>query len=411
MRLRLVTMLLALAGLGLAGEARAAAVCERLQAQLASASQGPGSPAQFRRYDRAVRKQAGQLDRVRSDLHRYGCGLLIIGGANRTACRKLATAEAKMQANLRALERKRAAYAGGRGGTSRRRIEAALRANGCFDQPAPQRLAVAPPTATAAPEPSRDELLRAAARAGRDELSRLRDFSEGGPADARGFGLTPAQDSSRIVVEHRSGFGGHLRTLCVRTCDGYYFPISSAATPADFARDQRACRMMCPDTRTELYYHSIYGQTSEDMVSASTGRPYNALPEAFAYRRATSGSTPDCGCDITAYYKEMLRREALLKGEPLPSGSQETSKLGAGDQATDPASDISAMRYYRTEEPGTKTEANGDSAQEAATTSAARSLDEQTRPVRVVGPVFLPAAAGEKLDFTANTETLADLFN
>ena len=39
---------------------------------------------------------------------------------------------------------------------------------------------------------------------------------------------------------------GTFRTLCVRTCDGFYFPISYATTPARFAEDERTCQRLCP---------------------------------------------------------------------------------------------------------------------------------------------------------------------
>ncbi len=35
---------------------------------------------------------------------------------------------------------------------------------------------------------------------------------------------------------------GGYRTLCVRLCDGFYFPISAAAQPGEFARDEETCQ-------------------------------------------------------------------------------------------------------------------------------------------------------------------------
>jgi hypothetical protein len=35
------------------------------------------------------------------------------------------------------------------------------------------------------------------------------------------------------------------RTLCVRLCDGFYFPLSSAARPAGFLDDEKVCRASC----------------------------------------------------------------------------------------------------------------------------------------------------------------------
>ena len=40
--------------------------------------------------------------------------------------------------------------------------------------------------------------------------------------------------------------GGTFRTICVRTCDGFYFPISYATSPDRFRDDEQTCQRMCP---------------------------------------------------------------------------------------------------------------------------------------------------------------------
>ena len=63
------------------------------------------------------------------------------------------------------------------------------------------------------------------------------------PAQTQGL----VQWSTQIVPkpkkqerQFRAG-GGTYRTLCVRTCDGYYFPISFKVTRAKFNTDSIAC--------------------------------------------------------------------------------------------------------------------------------------------------------------------------
>src|SRR5690606_11776960 len=55
------------------------------------------------------------------------------------------------------------------------------------------------------------------------------------------------------------------RTLCVRLCDGYYFPISFATLPNHFPRDVDACQSRCA-APTELYYHRNPGGAVEEMI-------------------------------------------------------------------------------------------------------------------------------------------------
>ena len=85
----------------------------------------------------------------------------------------------------------------------------------------------------------------------------------------------------------QGGLGGGLaagsyRTLCVRTCDGYYFPISFAAKNSDLKRDEAACHALCPGQEVALYVQAT-GRDGGPSVSLA-GAPYAALPTAFRYR-------------------------------------------------------------------------------------------------------------------------------
>ncbi len=75
---------------------------------------------------------------------------------------------------------------------------------------------------------------------------------------------------------------GSYRTLCVRTCDGYYFPISFAAKNSELKRDEAACHALCPGQEVALYVQPT-GRDGGPSVSLA-GTPYAALPTAFRYR-------------------------------------------------------------------------------------------------------------------------------
>ncbi|MEM9355521.1 MAG: DUF2865 domain-containing protein [Pseudomonadota bacterium] len=74
------------------------------------------------------------------------------------------------------------------------------------------------------------------------------------------------------------------RTVCVRLCDGYYFPVSFSTLPNHFGRDANACQSRCA-APTELYFHQNPGQSVDQMVSQQTQRPYSDLKTAFRYRK------------------------------------------------------------------------------------------------------------------------------
>ena len=78
------------------------------------------------------------------------------------------------------------------------------------------------------------------------------------------------------------GLSGTYRTLCVRLCDGYYWPISFATSRASFDRDNEVCERSC-SSGAKLYIYRNPGEEAEDMVDLN-GQSYKALKTAFLYR-------------------------------------------------------------------------------------------------------------------------------
>jgi hypothetical protein len=104
------------------------------------------------------------------------------------------------------------------------------------------------------------------------------------------------------------GRSGTYRTICVRLCDGYYFPISFATLPEHFDRDADACQSKCA-APVELYYHPTPGTVStpvgstptdgiEQAISHKTKQIYSTLKVAKLYR---SKFLPGCSCKQSEY--------------------------------------------------------------------------------------------------------------
>lgn len=92
--------------------------------------------------------------------------------------------------------------------------------------------------------------------------------------------------------------GSTLRTVCVRSCDGYYWPISFS-TVAEFLGDDAAvCANQCPGGEVDLYYYHNPGEDPETMINLD-GVPYTALENAFRYREEYD---PNCTCKAPISY-------------------------------------------------------------------------------------------------------------
>jgi hypothetical protein len=107
--------------------------------------------------------------------------------------------------------------------------------------------------------------------------------------------IAPKDNPRRTERKQRRGPSNTVRTLCVRTCDGYYFPISFSTTRKHLEADEAACRRMCPAGDASLYYHSRR-DGPERMVSIA-GAPYTDLENAFRYRTVLDRSCT-CGAPI-----------------------------------------------------------------------------------------------------------------
>ena len=90
----------------------------------------------------------------------------------------------------------------------------------------------------------------------------------------------------------RDDFYGTYRTLCVRTCDGFFWPISFSTVRRHFSYDEQLCQRSCPTANVALYVHRNPGEGPEDAMSLA-GLPYSASPNAFRYR---DEFVEDCSC-------------------------------------------------------------------------------------------------------------------
>ncbi len=112
------------------------------------------------------------------------------------------------------------------------------------------------------------------------------------------------------------------RTLCVRLCDGYYFPVSFSTLPSHFPQDAEICSSKCA-APSELYYYPNPGGSVDQSVALASQTPYTNLKSAFRYR------------------KEFVQGCSCKDGE-YDSASQSEKKAdasGAGGQRATPAAE------------------------------------------------------------------------
>lgn len=249
----------ALAAACLAASAQTgSSTCQRLEAQLASLDRGSSEPAraeQVRRLEETSNRQQAEIDRLSAQARRMGCegaGFFQLFNPNHNAqCGPLNNQIQQARANhnrtlsdLQSIQRAGASYE--RDG-QRRSLLAALSQNDCGPQ------------------------YRQAAGQPRNFFESL-------------FGGNQEQQGEVS--------GNSFRTVCVRTCDGSYFPISFSTNPSRFAEDEKACQRMCPATEVMLFSYPNPGGDISQATSIS-GQTYGQLPNAFKFRQQFDNT---CSC-------------------------------------------------------------------------------------------------------------------
>ncbi|HKS85230.1 MAG TPA: DUF2865 domain-containing protein [Pseudolabrys sp.] len=325
--------------------------CQRLEAQLATLDRGNADPAradQIHRAEDAVNRQQFEVDRMVAQSRRMGCessGFFSIFSNPPAQCGPLSR---QIDQQRFTLERMRNQLEQLNGGTTERAAQRqslliALGDNGCGPQ------------------------YRSAAIAGQ----------QGGFFD-RLFG---GNNNNAVVSTPLGPMGGTFRTVCVRTCDGFYFPISYATSPDHFREDELTCQRMCPAAEATLYTYHNPGEEMAQAVSLN-GRFYTELPTAFQYRKALD---PACSCrrpgESWAQALKALGPDATIAPGDVVITEQNAKQLSQPRLGAD-------GKPIRPELRGPVSTPAAVSAPSMA--EAPGEVDPAKRKVRTVGPTFLP---------------------
>lgn len=115
------------------------------------------------------------------------------------------------------------------------------------------------------------------------------------------------------------------RTVCVRTCDGFYFPIGDNVGRERLHQDARACTARC-DGEAKLYYYPTNGGSVETMVDMA-GRPYAQTETAFLYRKTL---VQGCTCKPAPWSAESAARHQGYKDEAQALAEMRGARRYAG---------------------------------------------------------------------------------
>ena len=335
-------------------------MCPRLEAQLATIDRGgggdPAKDEQIRRYQDAAAKQQSELDRVTSQAKRMGCdssGFFSLFSGQSAQCGPVNNQIQQMRANLEqittSLERLRGGFGGAERDSQRRSVLAALAQNNCGPQ---------------------------YANAPRGPGSFLETLF-GNNNNNNNNPMTPGVDLGPQ--------SGTYRTVCVRTCDGFYFPISFATVPARFPDDERTCKNLCPAAEASLFSYRNPGEDMNQAVSIN-GQPYSSSPNAFRYRQEFN---PSCACKAAGQTWSDALKTIDDKASAEQQGDIIVTEESAKKMSRVPTKGAAGAAKKGTAPAGTT--ATAPAAPEASPPAAnPTAAAPDNKPIRSVGPTFIP---------------------
>jgi Protein of unknown function (DUF2865) len=269
-------------------DAAVAASCSSLKSELSrlQSSSGKQSPA-AQKWTKAKGQQQKAISAAQRDAGFFGCG-----NASNAKCQALNKKIKRMKANLAAIERQLAKSGGNKSTRNSKRIrqvKAAIANQNCNSTAKTRDARNNKNSSSDKPKSLLSRLFNpkqkvelAAAKTGDREIATVRSRHN--------------RSSARLRIPSR----GNFRTLCVRTCDGYFFPLSYSIKKNQLAYDVARCSEICPAAETELYVYRNPGGDQSKMMSLA-GNLYSEQP--FAYRYKTE-YVEGCSCRQTQQSKK-----------------------------------------------------------------------------------------------------------
>ncbi len=329
------------------------AYCRGLRAQIAHS--GGGSD----RYAASAGRQQLELNRTIAYARSLGCDrqqFLFFGEAPPPQCGQINARIGRMRANLAVLQQK--------SDEGRRSALLARYDAQCREAPA-----------------------NPASRSFLDEL-----FNIGSPRNAELMREPPVESGDPFGDEQprkQANEGEHVggdQAVCVRQCDGAFFPLSYSARRADLGELDSLCKALCPNAETTLYTKALWGDI-ESAVSID-GESYLDHPNALKFQKTR---VPKCGCKPP----DKTWAEALVEAERILAASHSKDTMVSAEQAEQLSRPIAPNNAQSREE--AKTGSRDAQSSDPAASAARREPsviresvgpDGAARRVRVIAPTL-----------------------
>jgi hypothetical protein len=391
------SLMLALSGwlLAVPGPAMAQSQqCQAWRAELASLGNGGGGDAGA---GREAQRVGAELSRTSNQFRAMGCErqqFLFFGEAPPPQCGVIRQRLGELQGAYASLQQ-RAQGRAPANGPRRAQLQAAIEANcraGFYQTPEPVQ------------QPARQ----------RGFFEALFGLPEERPQRPLGM---PELDQPLEPEKPRTATWGSGRAVCVRSCDGFFFPLSTSPGGREGADEM--CQALCPAAETNVYY--MGGSGDIESAVGRGGSAYTSLANASRYTRSFD-ATCTCRRPGESWSKTLSEAEEMIerrKGDVIVSAqrAEELSKpretrrtererkrtpesraTDAANAVNEPSATASSTPTSGTESAGIgpKTVDTGTVGVDQGQTRKLTTADGETRTVRIVAPAVTPQAGSNR---------------
>lgn len=222
----------------------------------------------------------------------------------------------------------------------------------------------------------------------------------------------PELDPDMQPLDSEKPRQGGPNTVCVRTCDGYFFPLGNS--PGGRDGQDEMCQALCPGTETLAFGMSTGGDI-QNAVARGSGTPYSSLENAGKYIRSFD-SACTCRAPGQSWSQALRNAEELLdkrKGDvivteqraaelsrPKPDPKRRTATPAPAQQQPilPDAADDKPMPSENSPTSGTESAGMGPQSVEPekvvqqgdGVKKESRSVTGERRTVRIVAPNLAP---------------------
>lgn len=137
------------------------------------------------------------------------------------------------------------------------------------------------------------------ARAHRHVVERRRVATTGnaerraGVAERRPVGIETITFAELAGAKTAAPAPASRRTVCVRACDGYFFPLANPGRDADIPGQQATCEKLCPGAQVQLF---VMAAGSDKIETATSARGGDAYARLLARINPAEAKSKSCGC-------------------------------------------------------------------------------------------------------------------